>query len=290
MPSRWSTGSASRFIAEAGVTVRLVAIATAAFWAVVAFAPSGARAFERTRGEVPDTYLFWRYREVEVRAAYDSSADLPPARVELAVTLSLAAWNDAAAGCSDLLVVDGGPPLGLDTNLVNGDHDGENRIVWREDSWPAELSEAVLAQTTLVYDARTGELLDADIDLNGVHHFWTDTEEAGRVDTDVRNTVTHELGHVIGLAHTPDPEATMFAESAPGDLAKRTLAADDIDGLCFVYPDGLVTPSAPNRRGASLTGCAVSSAPSGSSPMWIALLFALVWGRRMRSRAPARSS
>lgn len=250
----------------------------AALTAAVALAPSSARAFERTRGESPDTYLFWHRRSVTVHTAYATPEDLPADRVELAVGRSFDEWNDAALGCSDLFLIDGGAPSGLDTNLVNGVHDGENRIVWREDSWPEELSDSILAQTTLVYDSRTGELFDADIDINGVHHFWTDTDEAGRVDTDVQNTITHELGHLLGLAHTPDPEATMFGTTTPGDLAKRSLAADDIAGLCFIYPEGLLTPAAPNIPGEPLTGgCAVSSKRSGSAAWWLAVV--VLWVR-----------
>jgi hypothetical protein len=53
---------------------------------------------------------------------------------------------------------------------------------------------------------------------------------------DLRNTVTHEVGHFIGLAHVGDQTATMYSRSTIGQQAMRTLAADDQDGLCDIYP------------------------------------------------------
>ena len=46
---------------------------------------------------------------------------------------------------------------------------------------------------------------------------------------------THELGHVLGLGHSTDPTATMFA-SAHFDGRGASLKADDLAGLRFVYP------------------------------------------------------
>lgn len=242
----------------------------AAALAPSALAPS-ALAFERsTVTDDPTTPLFWRYRWVHVRAAADSCADVPEGSVALAVDRAVATWNLAAEGCSDFRLFHDGPPSGLATNLDRGAHDGENRIVWREDEWPDEPE--ILALTTVVYRVSTGQILDADIDLNGVHHYWTDTTEPGSAATDVENTLTHELGHLIGLAHAVDPEATMYPESAPGDLEKRSLSPDDIAGICYVYPAGLITPEAPFPRGMPLQGTC-SAAPGGGSSAW--LLFAV---------------
>jgi hypothetical protein len=46
---------------------------------------------------------------------------------------------------------------------------------------------------------------------------------------------------VIGLDHPPSDEpgafeATMFASASAGDTGKRTLADDDIEGTCTIYP------------------------------------------------------
>ncbi|HZZ86095.1 MAG TPA: matrixin family metalloprotease [Anaeromyxobacteraceae bacterium] len=90
---------------------------------------------------------------------------------------------------------------------------------------------------------------------------------------DVQNTVTHELGHVLGLAHPPDhPEDTMAATAAPGETSKRVLAADDVEGICSVYP-------APKPSG----GCATA----GGQPALLALLLGALALRLSRRRHAA---
>ncbi len=247
-----------------------------------------ARAFERSTVEGdPSRALFWRYRTVVVRPAYDTSDDVPAESVRVALARAIATWNLAAEPCSDFRLEDRGYPTGFATNMTGGPHDGENRIVFREDGWPEDMPFGTLAVTTVVYRRLSGELLDADIDLNAVEHTWTDTDDPARAETDVQNTLTHELGHLLGLAHATDTDATMYAESAPGDLDKRSLAQDDVDGLCFVYPDGLLSPGAPPLSSPSLTGCAAGRGASAPVPASLVALACVIARRRRAARRAA---
>jgi hypothetical protein len=45
----------------------------------------------------------------------------------------------------------------------------------------------------------------------------------------------HEDGHVAGLAHSPDPNAVMFADLPPGPFS-HSLTQDDIDAISTLYP------------------------------------------------------
>ncbi len=114
-----------------------------------------------------------------------------------------------------------------------------------------------------------GTILDADIELNDVNYTFTiDPANAvarpGTELADLENTLTHELGHVQGLAHTcwdhitatppldnlgnpiPDcndpnlpasvTDTTMYPyASMPGETSKRNLSPDDVSGVCDVY-------------------------------------------------------
>lgn len=255
----------------------------------LAFAP-GVEAFERAKVESDGTTpLYWRYRTVRLRPAYDTSGDLPPASIQAALGRSIATWNEAAEGCSDFRFLDVGPPSGLSTNLSGGAHDGENRIVWRESEWPAE-DPWTLAKTSWVYRPSTGEILDVDIDVNGVTKTWTDTSDPALVVEDVENMLTHELGHVLGLGHTSLEMATMYEHAPPGDLAKRVLHEDDIAGLCHIYPEGRLTPGAPWPSAMPLRGtCTASPDPRGSSA-WPAIASLLLLASRQAFKRGARGS
>jgi hypothetical protein len=51
---------------------------------------------------------------------------------------------------------------------------------------------------------------------------------------------THELGHVLGLGHSQDPSATMYA-LAHFDGRGAALQSDDVSGVNFIYPKSVST-------------------------------------------------
>jgi len=256
--------------------LRLASVAIA----IGLLAPASAEAFERTRVDTdPSRAIFWRFRTVGLHTAVDTSEDVPPSGVQAALEASIATWNAAGSGCSDLQLVDEGYPTTLGTNLSGAPVDRQNRIVWREDRWPADPD--ALALATVVYRRSTGEIQDADIDLNGAHHLFTTTDDPDAADNDVANTLTHELGHLIGLEHVEDPDATMYGLAPPGDLAKRTLSEDEVEAVCFIYPEGRLSPTAPRLPGTGLSnGCAAGPGRTRSVAAGLILLAALRLRRR----------
>jgi len=71
--------------------------------------------------------------------------------------------------------------------------------------------------------------------------------------TDLDSLLTHEAGHLLGLAHSSDSSATMFPGYEAGTIDLRTLAPDDITAICSVYPPGrqVSSTSCEPRRGYS---------------------------------------
>ena len=161
-----------------------------------------------------------------------------------AIRVSFTPWLEP--DCVGLAITDRGLTDMASIGYNSDSADNRNIIVWRED-WPYDAAPSAYALTSVTFNPQTGIIADADIELNGEYFQFTNTDAPGETDVDVRNTLTHEAGHFIGLDHTPLAEATMFARAPEGELLKRSLHEDDVDGACHIYPfddDGDGVPSA----------------------------------------------
>lgn len=274
--------------------VRLLSPALAVSVAVVldlAAPRSTACAYERARVEgAPELGVYWTSRALELRLTA-AIGDLAEPDLRAAVDRSLTTWT-GAGGCTDVSLALGTTSAATTTNLDGGRHDGENRIVVRR-AWPPLIPAETIALTTYAYRPATGELLDADIDVNAQAHVFSASVAPPPSDViDVENTITHELGHVLGFAHVLDPEATMYVGSRAGETLKRDLSPDDVSAICDTYPVGAVTPPAPPPRTSSPTcGCAAwrSHTTMAMPEAFASLLTAVVLSARAASRSCRRA-
>ena len=195
-----------------------------------------AEAYVRSQTRSGGQHLYWLEPEVVFHLDVDGSADIDDGSDLDAVRASFLTWNEVTCeGDFDLTTREGGM---LTDPVVEHVPNGANAnvVTWVEDRSAWNHSLAVIGVTSATYDARDGRILDADIEFNGVQFSYTTTGAPLSVRTDIQNTATHEIGHFLGLDHTPVEGATMEARAPEGETRKRTLSDDDIQGLCAVTP------------------------------------------------------
>lgn len=130
---------------------------------------------------------------------------------------------------------------GVECNKVEYNSTGGNQhvIVFRDDNWPHNDSNNTLALTTVTFNPDTGEIYDADMEINTAGTRMSLSDTVPDQGYDFASVITHEAGHFLGLAHSGDSRSTMYSRYNPGSTLMRNLATDDVQGICEVYrPDG----------------------------------------------------
>lgn len=111
--------------------------------------------------------------------------------------------------------------------------DSINRLIWQTDNWAYSSDAIGITQTWISNET----IVEADIEFNEVDFEWTTNGNKAVGDTvDLQSIATHEIGHLFGLDHSTDTQAVMFPAYSGGD-SLRYLGEDDINGICFLYPD-----------------------------------------------------
>ena len=276
-------------------------------------------------------FLFWNNPCLSYAVDSRGSQWMDLADIETAVDASFKTWEDADCGGStpNLIFKPSLTPSTCQRAEFNTTGN-VNTIAflnpWRDpctDPDDPGYEPMALAVTIVWHNTTTGEILDADMMINDQQ---TTTRNAGGPyancpdegclppdyagDADLASIVTHEAGHFIGIGHSDVAEATMFALAERESVQKRTLAQDDIDAACAIYPPGNLddTCTAIPMGGLQLNcettssddeilcddpasvptnggGCGACTTAQSPGDAWVTLLFALFGLTVLRRRA-----
>ncbi len=153
-----------------------------------------------------------------------------------AIRRSIETWSRAAniellQTNSDKVSASPSGPAGDGVSLITIAPTAENVLLFAKDPENA-------AATTRVFYNRRGIITEADIVLNPYQQFSTD----GTLGTfDLESTLTHEIGHFLGLAHSTVFGSTMHSNYGKNgvfglqNFSARTLSADDTASVRALY-------------------------------------------------------
>jgi len=286
--------------------------------------------FTQTTTTLSGVPLRWDSGCVFIRYSAEGTSHIPGNQEFDAINAAVAEWTSKTRSCGYLEVVVEEP------EQRNVGFDRVNVIKFRDTAWPppgvdtGSYAPEAGGLTTLFFidekcdagdsppcysNPRNGEILDADIELNGVNFALSlNGQSLGTASclSDVGNTITHELGHLFGLDHTcwvgigPRPvddtgqpipscdapnlsseveNATMYNFQDCGETKKTSLETDDISGFCAIYPLS-DDPGTCERVGSDGGCCTVagSKTPPNRSHLLLLVGFAVVLLRQRRRR------
>jgi hypothetical protein len=238
--------------------VRLV-LATAL---VVAAAPGPVSAYETLGAS-------WRLDSFPSGVSYCPVVNAKDATTTTTRNQFLAALNAAATAWSNHATL-GAPCSALPIQNATGlaacsgspTYGSDKPWVYWEDAWSTIPGVGSSTIGLTPFYTVGSEITEAKIVFNDRDYNW-DTSAS---DTDVQSIAVHEFGHFFGLDHYDEYSATkrtqcqgafypsVMCSMYPGG-ATRTLSADDVQGICYLYP----------KPGALGSSCSSSACGSGLS-------------------------
>ena len=204
--------------------------------------PAGAFLVQTHDGDDGPVRLRWDSDRVPFILAGAGSADMAPEIAFSAIRQAFDTW--ASVESSRLQFIDEGVDAGATANR----RDRRNVIIFDEtgQTLQAPTGTGIIAVTRLNSDVNDGSILDADIIYNGRDFTFSVSPNGSQID--LVDVTVHEVGHFIGLDHTPlggppasQPTMNPFYSGSPG--AASSLAADDIAGISHLYPTAEFTSS-----------------------------------------------
>lgn len=193
------------------------------------------------------TPLFWKTKCVGFSIQKDGTKNLPYADVAPVIERSFLTWTDVdCGGVPASMAFSRLGDVTCHANEYNVGDPNANIVLFQDDIWRYKGLGNTLAKTTVTFDHDTGEIYDADIELNFAFNNITISDD--KVAFDLQSILTHEIGHFVGIDHSADLDATMSANYDEGDTSLRTLEPDDVAAICAAYDPARQATCSPSPR------------------------------------------
>jgi Matrixin len=181
------------------------------------------------------TPIRWPEACVSFSMQYQASQQVDLAAATTITEKAFAAWQDATCpggGTPSIHFSNAFGVVACKTHEFNRLDGNANIVLFHDDVWVHDSDEDALAVTTVTFNARTGDIYDADIEIDGRITLSTDIA-VQPIGFDLPSIITHEAGHFLGLGHSRNPGATMLPNYSPD---AHDLDPDDVAGVCAIYP------------------------------------------------------
>lgn len=201
--------------------------------------------------------LFWPSSCISYATNKLGTQDLDPLDTRAIIKKTFQAWSDVP--CPDgkiaSMTFQERDPVSCKKSQYNKTGPNVNVVLFQDDDWKYRGIDGTLAKTSVTYNDETGEIYDADIEVNTANNTVTITDDPRKVEYDLQAILTHEVGHFIGIAHSPNPDAVMYASYNPGSTSQRKLTADDVEAVCAIYPPNSGVPCETEPRNGFSGSC-----------------------------------
>jgi len=184
--------------------------------------------FNLAPGVTSNPYLRWDTTKGPVKVGLSSSGPsyLPVSAVQNALQRAMNSWQ-SISGQSLAFQYQGSSSTIKANNL-----DDVNSIIWVKHGWAySKYTLAVTRYSYYIDDAP--HIVDSDILLNAQYFKWGANLQTNEGVIDVQEVLLHELGHMVGFAHSSYLHAVMFPYLP--QQVDHTLSRDEIAGFRFLY-------------------------------------------------------
>ena len=151
-----------------------------------------------------------------------TNLDLAESAVEPAVRAGADVWANQSTASVSLSYT------GRSAQTTTG-YDGLNLVVFRNASNGSAIA-------TTYYWSSGNRIIDADLVFwDAAFQFFAGTTGCAS-GFYIEDIAAHEFGHALGMGHSPLQAATMYPSTSSCNVNNRSLDADDIAGILFLYP------------------------------------------------------